>query len=219
MSLLTLALWQAHGLGLVAALIFGYLMGSVPYGLVLTRLAGLGDIRDIGSGNIGATNVLRTGRKGLALATFLGDALKGTVAILVTASILPEAAALAGLGAFIGHLFPVWLRFKGGKGIATYIGILLGLAWPAALTFCLVWMAVAFTLRISSLSALVAAVVVPVAAIAGLFGPTEHAPVFVLLSVLAFLTHRGNIARLIAGTEPRIGKGKGGANDNAPRRG
>lgn len=221
MSLISLSLWQAHGLVLVAAALFGYLMGSVPYGLVITKLAGLGDIRDIGSGNIGATNVLRTGRKGLAFATFLGDALKGTVAILLAGWVLPEAAPLAGLGAFVGHLFPVWLGFKGGKGVATYIGILLGLAWPAALAFCAVWLAIAFTLRISSLSALVAAAVVPVLAIAGLLGPSEHAAVFVLLSLLVYLTHRGNIARLLAGTEPRIGakgaKGEG-ANDNAPRR-
>jgi glycerol-3-phosphate acyltransferase PlsY len=219
MNLLSPALWQSHGLILVAALAFGYLMGSVPYGLVLTRLAGLGDIRAIGSGNIGATNVLRTGRKGLAFATFLGDALKGTVAILIAGLVLPEAAAFAGLGAFVGHLFPVWLGFKGGKGVATYIGILLGLAWPAALVFCLIWLAVALTLRISSLAALTAAALVPIAAVAGLIGPTPYAPVFLLLSVLVFVTHRGNIVRLMAGTEPRIGaKGKPGgeANDNVP---
>jgi glycerol-3-phosphate acyltransferase PlsY len=219
MSLLSPALWQEHFLALVAALAFGYLMGSVPYGLVLTRLAGLGDIRTIGSGNIGATNVLRTGRKGLAFATFLGDALKGTVAILVTAYLLPDAAPLAALGAFVGHLYPVWLGFKGGKGVATYIGILLGLAWPAALVFCLIWLAVAFAFRISSLAALTASALVPLATVLGLLGPTPHAAVFLLLSVLVFLTHRGNIARLLQGTEPRIGaKGKPGgeANDNVP---
>lgn len=219
MSLLSPALWQEHFLGLVAALAFGYLMGSVPYGLVLTRLAGLGDIRTIGSGNIGATNVLRTGRKGLAFATFLGDALKGTAAILITAYLLPEAAPLAALGAFVGHLYPVWLGFKGGKGVATYIGILLGLAWPAALVFCLIWLAMAFAFRISSLAALTASALVPLATVLGLLGPTPHAAVFLLLSVLVFLTHRGNIARLLKGTEPRIGaKGKPGgeANDNVP---
>jgi glycerol-3-phosphate acyltransferase PlsY len=219
MSLMSPALWQEHFLALVAALAFGYLMGSVPYGLVLTRLAGLGDIRTIGSGNIGATNVLRTGRKGLAFATFLGDALKGTVAILITAYFLPEAAPLAALGAFVGHLYPVWLGFKGGKGVATYIGILLGLAWPAALAFCLIWLAVAFAFRISSLAALTASALVPLATVLGLLGATPHAAVFLLLSVLVFLTHRGNIARLLKGTEPRIGaKGKPGgeANDNVP---
>jgi glycerol-3-phosphate acyltransferase PlsY len=217
-SLWSPTLWQEH-LGLaLGALVFGYLMGSVPYGLVLTRLAGLGDIRAIGSGNIGATNVLRTGHKGLAFATFLGDALKGTVAIVLTGLVLPAAAPLAGIGAFVGHLYPVWIGFKGGKGVATYIGILLGLAWPAALAFCLIWLAMAFAFRISSLSALTAAVLVPVAAVAGLLGPVGHADVFVLLSLLVFLTHRGNIARLLAGSEPRIGA-KRAANDDVPSKG
>src|SRR6201996_711612 len=148
---------------LALALVFGYLLGSIPFGLVLTRLAGTEDLRSIGSGNIGATNVLRTGRKGLAAATLLLDALKGTVAVIVAGNLAgAEAAMLAGLGAFLGHLFPVWLKFKGGKGVATYIGVLIGLFWPAAIVFCLVWLATAVTTRYSSLSGLVAGVVTPI---------------------------------------------------------
>src|ERR1700754_3828561 len=144
------------------ALLAGYLLGSIPFGLVLTRLAGTQDLRTIGSGNIGATNVLRTGRKGLAAATLLFDALKGTAAVIIAGYFGgPDAAMLAGLGAFLGHLFPVWLKFRGGKGVATYIGILLGLFWPGAIVFCLIWLAMAFALRYSSLSALVASLVTP----------------------------------------------------------
>src|SRR4051795_7861828 len=147
----------------LSALAFGYLLGSIPFGVILTRFAGLGDVRAIGSGNIGATNVLRTGRKGLAAATLLGDALKGTVAVVIAGYFGgPNAAMLAALGAFLGHLFPVWLGFKGGKGVAVYIGVLIGLFWPAAVTFCVVWLAVAAISRYSSLSALVASVVTPV---------------------------------------------------------
>src|SRR5713226_2370814 len=146
----------------VAALAFGYLSGSIPFGLILTRLAGTQDLRSIGSGNIGATNVLRTGRKGLAAATLIGDALKGTLAVVITGYYGgPDAAMLAALGAFLGHLFPVWLKFNGGKGVATYIGVLIGLFWPAAVMFCLIWLATAFTTRYSSLSALVAGFVTP----------------------------------------------------------
>jgi glycerol-3-phosphate acyltransferase PlsY len=193
-------------------LVFGYLMGSVPYGLVITKLAGLGDIREIGSGNIGATNVLRTGRKDLALLTFVGDSFKGTAAILLVhlvAPSAPEAAALAGLGAFLGHLFPVWLKFKGGKGVATYIGVLLGLHWPAALLFCAIWLVMAFAFRISSLSALTAALVLPLVVAFGLLGAIPGGWVFPVLSMLVFLTHRANIQRLLKGTEPKIGAKKG----------
>src|SRR6516165_12678096 len=144
------------------AFLFGYLLGSIPFGLILTRLAGTQDLRTIGSGNIGATNVLRTGRKELAAATLLPDALKGTVAVIVAGHFGgPIAAMVAGLGAFLGHLFPVWLKFKGGKGVAVYIGILLGLFWPGALFFCLMWLATAFTTRYSSLAALIASLVTP----------------------------------------------------------
>src|SRR3954471_24257668 len=154
---------EANLLHLLAALIFGYLLGSIPFGLIFTRMAGLGDVRKIGSGNIGATNVLRTGRKGLAAATLLGDALKGTAAVVIAGYFGgPNAAMMAGLGAFLGHLFPVWLKFRGGKGVAVYIGILLGLFWPGAIFFCLVWLATAFALRYSSAAALVASVLTPI---------------------------------------------------------
>ena len=193
---------------ILAAGLFGYLLGSIPFGLVLTRMAGLGDIRDIGSGNIGATNVLRTGRKGLALATFLGDALKGTVAILAARFFLGETAAMAAaVGAFLGHVFPVWLGFKGGKGVATYIGILLGLAWPAALAFCAVWVAMALVFRISSLSALTASAVVPVGLWLSGMVSSVMALVLLALAALVWIRHKDNITRLLAGTEPRI-KGK-----------
>src|SRR5690349_7155982 len=144
------------------AFVIGYLLGSIPFGLILTRLAGTQDLRSIGSGNIGATNVLRTGNKGLAAGTLLGDLLKGTAAVLIARYFLgPNAAMIAGLGAFLGHLYPVWLKFKGGKGVATYIGVLLGLFWQAAGLFVLIWIIIAFTTRYSSLSALVASLVTP----------------------------------------------------------
>ena len=195
--------WQLALPYLIAALIFGYLLGSIPFGLLITRAAGLGDVRKIGSGNIGATNVLRTGNKKLAALTLLLDALKGTAAVLIAVLYGPDQAIAAGLGAFLGHLFPVWLGFKGGKGVATYLGILIGLAWPGALIFAAVWLAVAFITRYSSLSALVAAVVVPI----GLYylGYVQTAELFILLSVIVFIKHRANIARLLAGTETRIG--------------
>lgn len=195
-------------IAILAALVFGYLLGSIPFGLVLTRAAGLGDIRSIGSGNIGATNVLRTGRKGLALATFLGDALKGTVAILAARWFAGEGAAMAAaVGAFLGHVFPVWLGFKGGKGVATYIGCLLGLYWPAALAFCAVWLAIAFTFRISSLSALTASVIVPLGLFLGGWASGQLTLVLVALAALVWFRHKENILRLLAGTEPKI-KGK-----------
>ena len=187
------------------ALIFGYLCGSIPFGLILTRLAGTQDLRSVGSGNIGATNVLRTGRKGLAAATLIGDALKGTAAVLVTQHFWgPEPAMIAGLGAFLGHLFPVWLGFKGGKGVATYIGVLLGLAWPIALSFCLIWLAAAALTRYSSLAALVASAATPV--LLWIIGAPAQALLFASLSVLLCIMHRGNIVRLWQGTESRIGQ-------------
>ncbi|MBN8967571.1 MAG: glycerol-3-phosphate 1-O-acyltransferase PlsY [Rhizobiales bacterium] len=189
---------------LVAACAFGYLCGSVPFGLITTRLAGTEDLRSIGSGNIGATNVLRTGRKSLAAITLLGDMLKGTFAVLVARHFAgTEAAILAGLGAFLGHLFPVWLKFKGGKGVATYIGILLGLFWPVALAFCAIWLAVAFLSRYSSLAALVASALTPLMLLWA-----QHfdlAVLFAVLSALLWIMHRPNIRRLMAGTEGKIG--------------
>ena len=186
------------------ALVIGYLCGSVPFGVVLTRIAGAGDLRAIGSGNIGATNVLRTGRKGLATATLLGDLLKGTVAVLIAKSYLgPDAALLAAVAAFLGHLFPVWLNFKGGKGVATFLGVALALYWPAALGFAIVWLAMARLFRYSSLSALVASVISPM--IAAYSGDLRISSVLGLLTVTLWWTHRANIARLLAGTEGRIG--------------
>jgi glycerol-3-phosphate acyltransferase PlsY len=188
---------------LAGALLFGYLLGSIPFGLLITRAAGLGDVRKIGSGNIGATNVLRTGKKGLAALTLLLDALKGTAAVLIAWQFGLEAALAAGLGAFLGHLFPVWLGFKGGKGVATYLGVLVALAWQGALVFAAAWLIVAFVTRYSSLAALVAAVAVPVALY--FLGAPAVAGLFVLMSLIVFVKHRANIARLMAGTESRIG--------------
>ncbi|MGP9811126.1 glycerol-3-phosphate 1-O-acyltransferase PlsY [Rhodopseudomonas sp. NSM] len=191
----------------IAALLLGYLFGSIPFGLILTRFAGTQDLRSIGSGNIGATNVLRTGRKGLAAATLLLDALKGTAAVIIASSFGgAEAAMLAALGAFLGHLFPVWLKFKGGKGVAVYIGVLIGLFWPAAIVFCLLWLATAFTARYSSLSALVAAFITPI--FLWWFGHPALASLFAVLTLLLFWMHRENIKRLQAGTESRIGEKK-----------
>jgi acyl phosphate:glycerol-3-phosphate acyltransferase len=187
------------------ALILGYLLGSIPFGLILTRLAGGPDIRQIGSGNIGATNVLRTGNKALAAATLLCDALKGTAAVLVAAYVTgPDAALAAGLGAFLGHLFPVWLKFKGGKGVAVYIGLLIGLYWPGMLIFCVLWLGVAVASRYSSLAALIASALTPPALY--LLGVPRAAALFAILSVLLWLRHVPNIRRLLAGSEGRIGK-------------
>jgi glycerol-3-phosphate acyltransferase PlsY len=189
-----------------AAAVLGYVLGSIPFGLLLTRAAGLGDVRSIGSGNIGATNVLRTGNRKLAAATLLFDLLKGTAAVLVVRMLMPqapEADALAGVAAFLGHLFPVWLGFKGGKGVATYIGVLLGLFWPAVLIFAGIWIAVAYFSRYSSLAALVATVAVPLA-LWGL-GESLLAAIFAGLTLIVWLKHRANIRRLLAGTEGRIG--------------
>ena len=199
-----------HGWGswasFAAALAFGYLCGSIPFGLILTRLAGTADIRSIGSGNIGATNVLRTGKKGLAAATLIGDALKGTLAVLIIEHFGGrELALVAAAGAFLGHLFPVWLGFKGGKGVATYIGVLLGIAWPAAIVFCAIWLGVAAATRYSSLAALVASLAAP--AFLWWLGDVADAQAFLLLSALLWIMHRANIGRLLSGTEGRIGGG------------
>jgi glycerol-3-phosphate acyltransferase PlsY len=189
---------------ILAALAVGYLLGSIPFGLLLTRMAGLGDIRAIGSGNIGATNVLRTGSKALAAATLVGDALKGTAAVFAGSAIAGSDGALAaGLAAFIGHLYPVWLRFRGGKGVATYIGVALGLYWPAALVFAVTWLGVAAASRISSLSALLASLVTTAAFF--VFGETRIGILFVLLTLLLWFRHAENLRRLAAGTESKIG--------------
>jgi acyl phosphate:glycerol-3-phosphate acyltransferase len=186
------------------ALGLGYLLGAIPFGLLLTRAAGLGDIRKMGSGNIGATNVLRTGHKGLAGATLLLDVLKGAGAVLMASWLSGGAAAIAaGFGAFLGHIFPVWLGFKGGKGVATYIGVLLGLHWPAALGFCSIWLAVALATRYSSLSALIASVVTPF--ILWVLDKPDLALVIAGLTVLLFAKHTANIKRLLAGQESKIG--------------
>ncbi len=193
----------------LAALAFGYLLGSIPFGLLLTRLAGLGDVRAIGSGNIGATNVLRTGNKKLAALTLLLDALKGTAAVVLghwigtQGGVAILASLVAGLGAFLGHLFPAWLGFKGGKGVATYIGVLLGAAWKIALVFCTIWLAVAVTTRYSSLSALTAGVVTPV--FAWVIDSPALGILATILSALLLWKHRTNIERLLAGQEPKIG--------------
>ncbi len=190
---------------LIAAVV-GYLFGSVPFGLLLTRAAGLGDVRSIGSGNIGTTNVLRTGRKGLAAATLLLDAGKGGVAVLVFDRWGIDYAIIAGVAAVLGHCFPVWLRFRGGKGVATGLGVLFGLAWPVGLATCAVWLVVAFALRYSSLAALVAFALSPVTALI-LAGP-ERAQIAIaalLIACLVFVRHRDNIRRLIRGEETKIG--------------
>ncbi|MGL4284980.1 MAG: glycerol-3-phosphate 1-O-acyltransferase PlsY [Phreatobacter sp.] len=204
---------------LLAALAFGYLLGSIPFGLLLTRAAGMGDIRAIGSGNIGATNVLRTGNKKVAAATLLLDALKATAAVLIAGRFGPEAALLGGIGAFLGHIFPVWLGFKGGKGVATFLGLLLGLYWPAFLVFALVWLAMAYAFRYSSLAALIATVVAPVflivlakwpalqSVLPQPFGsPLQIGVATLVVAAVIWAKHHENIAKLVAGTESRIGE-------------
>ena len=187
------------------ALAGGYLLGSIPFGLVLTRLAGLGDIRKIGSGNIGATNVLRTGNKPLALLVLLLDSGKGAIAVLVAASAGQDAALAAGIGAVLGHLFPVWLGFKGGKGVATTFGTLLALAWPVGLIACALWLLTALISRMSSLAALVAIATTPMTAY--VLGSTPLAGAALLLAALVWFKHGANIERLLNGTEPRISLG------------
>jgi acyl phosphate:glycerol-3-phosphate acyltransferase len=191
---------------ILIALLGGYLLGSIPFGLVLTRLAGLGDIRKIGSGNIGATNVLRTGSKPLALAVLLLDSGKGAVAVLLAARLGEDAALSAAFGAVLGHLFPVWLGFKGGKGVATTLGTLLALAWPVGLIGCAVWLLVALIFRISSAAALTAIATTPVVALI-IYTPTL-AVVALLIAALVWYKHAANIGRLLNGTEPRISLGR-----------
>ena len=189
---------------LLMALAFGYLCGSIPFGLLLTKAFDAGDLRSIGSGNIGATNVLRTGRKDLAAATLLLDALKGTFAVLIAMRFGPGAALAAGLGAFLGHLFPVWLNFRGGKGVATFLGIAIGLDFRAALVFAIAWLAVAFASKYSSLAALVASVATVVAFF--LLDPPLYGALMALLTCLTWWKHSENIGRLRAGTEGKIGQ-------------
>jgi glycerol-3-phosphate acyltransferase PlsY len=197
-----------NGVFAALALALGYLLGSIPFGLLLTRLAGTADLRSVGSGNIGATNVLRTGRKDLAAATLVLDALKATLACLLAVALFhDEAAGLAGAaGAFFGHLYPVWLRFRGGKGVATFVGGLIGAFWPAAIAFALVWLAIAAATRYSSAAALAASAAAPLVAQA--MGRSDVATVFGALALLLWIKHGANIERLIAGTETKIG-GKG----------
>jgi acyl phosphate:glycerol-3-phosphate acyltransferase len=190
---------------IVIALIVGYLLGTIPFGLLLTKLAGTGDIRSVGSGNIGATNVLRTGRKGLAAGTLIGDMLKGTVAVLLMHRLAGTNAGLvAGLGAVLGHVFPVWLGFKGGKGVATYIGVLIAVSWIVALMFAAIWAGVAALTRYSSLSGLIASALMPPLLYLGV--GSKSALLFLVLTVIVWIMHRGNIQRLLAGTEPKIGR-------------
>lgn len=196
---------ETGALTLILTALFGYLLGSVPFGVLVTKVMGLGDLRKIGSGNIGATNVLRTGNKAAALATLLLDGGKAAVAVLIARSVAGEdAAQLAGLSAFLGHLFPVWLRFKGGKGVATFLGILLALAWPVGVAACLTWFVTALITRISSLSALVAAALAAVWA--GVLGHSGMIWLTVILATLVFYRHSANIERLLARTEPKIGQ-------------
>lgn len=188
------------------ALVLGYALGSIPFGLLLAKAAGKGDIRSIGSGNIGATNVLRTGSKGLAAATLLLDGAKGLAAVWLAWRYWPDGAPLAAIGAVLGHCFPVWLRFKGGKGVATTLGVCLGLAWPIGLAYAVVWLAMLAATRISSVSGMSAAAAAPIAAAAT--GRMEFVPVLVAIAALVVWLHRSNIARLRAGTEPRVGADK-----------
>lgn len=199
--------WGLSGPATLIALVVGYLFGSIPFGIILTKLAGGPDLRSIGSGNIGATNVLRTGNKKLAAATLVGDMLKGTVAVLVGAHFLggPEAALAAGVGAFLGHLFPVWLGFKGGKGVATYLGVLIGVKASIALIFAAIWLSLAYLFRYSSLAALVASLLTPLL-LWFWVGMPKAALVMAGLTVLLWIMHRENIARLLAGREGKIGQ-------------
>ncbi|MCJ8138810.1 glycerol-3-phosphate 1-O-acyltransferase PlsY [Falsirhodobacter halotolerans] len=189
---------------LIAAAVFGYLLGSVPFGIVITRAFGLGDLRKIGSGNIGATNVLRTGNKPAAAATLILDAAKGGIAVLIVRAVIgPDAAQVAAFAAFLGHLYPVWLGFRGGKGVATFLGTFLALCWPVGLLCCGTWLVMAMLFRISSLAALVAAAMAPVWMV--VIGEVHMIALAVLLAALVVLRHHTNIARLRAGTEPKIG--------------
>ena len=195
------------GLGMIVSILVGYLCGTIPFGLILTKSAGLGDVRNIGSGNIGATNVLRTGNKKVAALTLLLDAVKGTVPVVLMGWLFgTQGAVLAGLAAFFGHLFPMWLGFKGGKGVATSIGVMFGLFWPLGLIFLAVWLAMAVMFRMSSLSALAASLLTPVWAF--LFGHHELVLPTAIIGVAIWITHRANIGRLLKGTEPKISLSK-----------
>jgi glycerol-3-phosphate acyltransferase PlsY len=195
---------HADSIAFLIALVGGYLIGSVPFGLLLTKAAGLGDIRQVGSGNIGATNVLRTGRKGLAAATLILDGLKGAVAVLLARQFLGDQDVVVGTAAVLGHLFPVWLGFRGGKGVATGLGVLLAAAWPVGLACCAVWLVAAKILKMSSAAALTAFAAAPLFAL--VLSSADHALMALLIAVLVFWRHEANIRRLLAGTEPRIGK-------------
>ena len=192
---------------LLLALLVGYLLGSIPFGLVLTRLAGRGDIRNVGSGNIGATNVLRTGNRWLAAATLILDALKATAAVLVARALWPGTESFAAAGALIGHLYPLWLKFRGGKGVATYLGLLIPLLWPAAIIYAVVWLGALILIRISSVGGMLAAISAPIAAAA--LGEKTLFPMLLGFTLLVLWRHHENIVRLRAGTEPRIGKSLG----------
>ena len=201
-------------LAVVVCIVGGYLLGSIPFGVLITRFAKVGDLRQIGSGNIGATNVLRTGRKDLALFTLLGDGGKGAVAVLVAHALWgSDAAALAGGAAFVGHLFPVWLRFKGGKGVATFFGVMLAAAWPAGIACAATWIAMALVFRYSSLAALTAAAFAPIYAL-GTQQPHSIAALALVMALLIYVRHRENIQRLLAGRESRIGSGKAAKPDD-----
>ena len=195
---------HADSIAFLIALVGGYLIGSIPFGLLLTKAAGLGDIRQVGSGNIGATNVLRTGRKGLAAATLILDGLKGAVAILLARYFLGNQDLVVGTAAVLGHLFPVWLGFRGGKGVATGLGVLLAAAWPVGLACCGVWLVAAKLLKMSSAAALTAFAAAPLFAL--VLSSADHALMALLIAILVFWRHEANIRRLLAGTEPRIGK-------------
>jgi glycerol-3-phosphate acyltransferase PlsY len=198
--------------GALGAILGGYLLGSIPFGVIATRLGGAGDIRQVGSGNIGATNVLRTGRRDLALITLLGDGGKGAAAVLIVAALLsPQMAVLAGAAAFLGHIFPVWLSFKGGKGVATFFGILFGISWPVGLAAGATWIAMAALFRISSLAALTAALLTPVWFMLFHQATPERLGLCALMAVLIFVRHDANIRRLLKGDEPRIGGSKASA--------
>jgi acyl phosphate:glycerol-3-phosphate acyltransferase len=187
----------------ISALLLGYALGSIPFGLLLTRMAGEGDLRDIGSGNIGATNVLRTGRKGLAALTLLLDLLKGFVAVWIAGRVLPGSESIAAAAAFFGHLYPAWLNFKGGKGVATYAGIMFGLLWQGGVVYGVAWIGALLIFRISSLAGLIAAMTAPIAA--AYFGRYDLVAMLIACSLIVFWKHRENIERLLGGTEPRIG--------------
>jgi glycerol-3-phosphate acyltransferase PlsY len=196
-------------IALFASLLGGYALGAVSFGVIATRLGGAGDIRDVGSGNIGATNVLRTGRRDLAAITLIGDGGKGAVAVLVASALIsPLAGVVAGLGAFVGHLFPFWLGFRGGKGVATFLGILLAIAWPVGLATGLTWIAIALVFRISSLASLVASALSPIFLILVQPSRTPEAWLLAAMVVMIFIRHHENIRRLLAGAEPRIGARK-----------